>query len=483
MSNYTIPNSGTLILQFPLSIAGPVSSSPPPMVDLSNYEFQVNLKSEQMCIINSVTESTTYSTKGNSGSISCDRNVITLVVPIETISANDYYQGSVTIKNDSFSLVLTTFQLVIDANTKALPAMIQCNVTIDPVTYQLLAQNNIVEKVIPKTFNSGRPPATQVKPVKLNATYVCSWGGNSSYLDAFGGAFSTAIVPVDSVPSSYNTLIYAFIETAPATVDTPVLSFSPDPIALVKTRITTAQNKGQRVLVSIGGQTATFAITTAAHVTNFVNGVLSILNTYGFDGLDIDVESGSFGSNSTLFGQAVLQIVTTMRATNPKFYLTIAPEWPVLTSGAWYDGFITAVGISNISAVMPQSYNQGILNPVFDSLGNPVTPSMGMDLFVETLVKAFTTSAGNATNPSFIPIPASKFVICLPAANGAAALGYTLTSTQMTSVWNNLKSQGLDLLGFCNWSADFDAMPNLVGNVNYDHIAWEFGQTAASLIN
>lgn len=329
-----------------------------------------------------------------------------------------------------------------------------------------------------------------VKPKPTNnkyvATYWSSWGGNTAYSDAYGGSFPTPYVALDKIPSYYNVLIYAFVETKPGSTSIPMLTPSYETAAQVKQEIANVHKEGRKVIVSVGGQNATFNINTTTDMNTFVQGMEAIINEYDFDGIDIDVEAGSMGSSAALFGQAVKQIAIDCRKNKPDFMVTAAPEWPLLTTNQWYGKFFDALGMDNVTVIWPQFYNQGPGNGITVSTDpwKTVSPNDGMDKFIVTAVWAFTTESGIKANNGFYRIPSDKLAIGLPAANGAAggAGAYVTTSQQMKDAWANMNSRGLSAAGFMNWSADFDGLTRNVGNVRFNHQAWEFGKTASELV-
>ena len=46
-------------------------------------------------------------------------------------------------------------------------------------------------------------------------------------------------------------------------------------------------------MVSIGGATSTIDLSSSANQTSFTTSLNTLLDTYGFDGIDLDIESGN----------------------------------------------------------------------------------------------------------------------------------------------------------------------------------------------
>ena len=84
----------------------------------------------------------------------------------------------------------------------------------------------------------------------------------------------------------------------------------------------------------LGGAEGTITLNTDQDEANFVASLTDIIKEWGFDGLDVDLESGSnlvHGSQiQARLGQALLQIEQNMGG---DMYLTMAPEHPYVQGG------------------------------------------------------------------------------------------------------------------------------------------------------
>jgi chitinase len=92
------------------------------------------------------------------------------------------------------------------------------------------------------------------------------------------------------VNSKYNVLIVAFPTVlSDGTVTMTGLEGSLNPTAA---EIATAHSAGKKVLISIGGAlgSQSFSMTSQSQEDNFVNSIIGIVNTFGYDGIDIDIE-------------------------------------------------------------------------------------------------------------------------------------------------------------------------------------------------
>ncbi len=71
--------------------------------------------------------------------------------------------------------------------------------------------------------------------------------------------------------------------------------------------VATLHSRGQKVIISVGGQNGTISVGSSAAAGAFANSVDSLMSTYGFDGVDIDLENGV---NPTYMAQALHSIAS-----------------------------------------------------------------------------------------------------------------------------------------------------------------------------
>jgi chitinase len=162
---------------------------------------------------------------------------------------------------------------------------------------------------------------------------------------------------LSDVPSAYDIIAVAF---ADATSTPGAVSFALDSAGLggytvdqFKADIKAKQAAGKKVIISVGGEKGSVAVNDAASATNFADSVHSLMRTYGFDGVDIDLENGL---NATYMTQA-------LRALSAKagssLIITMAPQTIDMqsTSNAYFQ---TALNVKDILTVVNmQYYNSG----------------------------------------------------------------------------------------------------------------------------
>jgi chitinase len=119
--------------------------------------------------------------------------------------------------------------------------------------------------------------------------------------------------------------------------------------------IAAAHGRGQKVIISVGGQNGTISVSDATSAANFANSVSRLMNTFGFDGVDIDLENGV---NPTAMASALHQLA----GMHPGLIVTLAPQTiDVQSTAGGY--FQLALNISDILTVMnTQYYNSGTMN-------------------------------------------------------------------------------------------------------------------------
>ena len=343
---------------------------------------------------------------------------------------------------------------------------------------------------------------------KINATYWCAWGGNTSY-NVDGKQIVSGPIEMDKIDPSYNVIITAFILTDKngnytLAIKDPGSSapslYSPEQ---VKQFIQKTKAQGRKVIVSMGGELFHINMKTQADGETFVQQTKNIVDEYGFDGIDIDLEGTALASiDATIMGKSITTVVDYYRNKGVDFWLTAAPEWCYIIpfmygSGQWashslhaesYKELINNIGIDNFTYIWPQSYNGGPANGVAAPDGNKVTPLEGMDKFLAALAWGISTPEGYKANGSMgVFIPADKLCLGIPATEGAAgsAMTYIATPELIKKSWTLMTEQNSPVSGFMNWSVDWDAMSIADGDLStgYTHVPWATGKAIAEVLN
>lgn len=166
------------------------------------------------------------------------------------------------------------------------------------------------------------------------------------------------------VPTSYDLVAVAFANADPAKpggvtfgVDPGLSSalggYGDDQFAA---DVATLHSRGQRVILSVGGQNGTIGVGDSTAAANFANSVFALMQRFGFDGVDIDLENGI---NASAMGSALRQLSS---AAGSGLVITLAPQtldMQFQTSGY----FQLALNIKDILTIVnTQYYNSGSMN-------------------------------------------------------------------------------------------------------------------------
>ncbi|MFV0133932.1 chitinase [Streptomyces sp. HMX87] len=164
---------------------------------------------------------------------------------------------------------------------------------------------------------------------------------------------------ISDVPAHYDIIAVAFADATP----TPgAVTFNLDSAGLggytveqFKVDIQAKQAAGKKVIISVGGEKGTVTVNDSASATRFADSVYALMQQYGFDGVDIDLENGL---NATYMTQALRALSA---KAGPGMILTMAPQTIDMqsTSNAY---FRTALNVKDILTVVNmQYYNSGTM--------------------------------------------------------------------------------------------------------------------------
>ena len=272
-------------------------------------------------------------------------------------------------------------------------------------------------------YNSaGASPASNQVSATTSASSSGGGGsGGSSGLPAhilmgYWQDFTNAATPLTlaNVPASYNLVAVAF---GTATSTAGQVAFSLDPTlasdlgGYTQTQFTndiaTLHSRGQKVILSVGGQNGTISVDDATSAAAFASSVYSIIKQYGFDGVDIDLENGV---NPSYMASALEQLESDVGSS---LIITLAPQ-TVDTQSTGDDYFALALDIKSIlTMINTQYYNSGTMNGCD---GNVYAE--GTENFMTALA---CTELEGGLSPSQVGLG-------LPASATAAGSGYTAPS-------------------------------------------------------
>ncbi|MFV0342365.1 MAG: chitinase, partial [Anaerocolumna sp.] len=167
---------------------------------------------------------------------------------------------------------------------------------------------------------------------------------------------------ISDVPTTYDLICVAF---ADATSTPGAVSFTLDSTLSQRLGgytkqqfiddIAAAKTRGQKVIISVGGETGTVSVASAAAATNFANSIYALMQEYGFDGVDIDLENGV---NATYMSSALRQL---SEKAGSNLIITMAPQ-TIDMQNPGMEYFKLALAIKDILTVVnTQYYNSGTM--------------------------------------------------------------------------------------------------------------------------
>ncbi|MEV5316544.1 glycoside hydrolase family 18 protein [Streptomyces sp. NPDC052687] len=295
------------------------------------------------------------------------------------------------------------------------------------------------------------------KSATVTATTAPSGGGNgpalpkhvvTGYWQNFNNG--ATVQKLSDVPSQYDIIAVAF---ADATGTPGAVTFTLDSAGLggytvdqFKADIRAKQAAGKKVIISVGGERGTVTVNDAASARNFADSVYALMQEYGFDGVDIDLENGL---NATYMTQALRALSA---KAGPSMILTMAPQTIDMqsTSNSYFQ---TALNVKDILTVVNmQYYNSGSM--------------LGCDgkVYSQGSVDFLTALACIQLEGGLAP---SQVGLGLPASTRAAGGGYVSPSvvnsaldclTKGTNCGSFKPSRTYpDLRGAMTWSTNWDA--------------------------
>lgn len=304
---------------------------------------------------------------------------------------------------------------------------------------------------------------------------------------------SAPYIELDQVDPRYTVIEVSFAEPAPGT--TYNMQFSPAQTAPASflAQVAALQAQGKKVLISIGGANATVQLNSDPERDQFVTSMVGILNTYGFDGLDIDLEGASVtntgGTIAAPTTPSVIRLIDAVDAImaqyhaqyNRKMFLTMAPETAFVQGGMSAFGGIWGAYLPIIDALRDsldilqvQLYNSGSMYGIDGAIYTQGNADFIVSQ-VEAVIQGFTTAGG-----TFSGLREDQVAIGLPACVNAAGGGYVDTAAVRAATEYLLGSGPQpgsyalqqaggypDLRGLMTWSVNWDAVASCNGAYSY----------------
>lgn len=292
---------------------------------------------------------------------------------------------------------------------------------------------------------------------------------------------SAPYLELSQVDPRYTVIEVSFAEPVPGSTCNMVFVPSETTPAIFTANVAALQAQGRKVLISIGGADATVQLNSDADRDLFVSSMLTILNTYNFNGMDLDLEGASVaitgGTISNPVDAPIIRLIDAVNSIADQYQathgtpmmLTMAPETAYVQGGMSAFGGIWGAYLPIIDALRDrlnilqvQLYNSGSMYGIDGGIYEQGTADFIVSQ-TEALLQGFTTDGG-----SFAPLLPEKVAIGLPACPSAAGGGYVPPATLAQAV-NYLRGTGPQpgayqrtatypsLRGLMTWSINWDA--------------------------
>ena len=245
-----------------------------------------------------------------------------------------------------------------------------------------------------------------------------------------GYASARAPMPLRDVSPQWDIVIATF--AAPVKGSTSVLRFRP-PSGLsddrFKSDVAYLEGRGRKVLISLGGGGEVVTLNTSEDLHNFVSSVTAIVEKYGFNGVDLDIETPSLliDAGDTDFRKpttpSIVNLIAAMHQLRehfgPKFMIGEVPEAAQAQAGmqaygGQFGSFLPVIyGTRNIlSFVDAQDYN----TPPLEGLdGNYYFPGNADYHVALSEMMAHGFPVGGDAKEYFPPLSPDKVAIGFPA--------------------------------------------------------------------
>ena len=277
--------------------------------------------------------------------------------------------------------------------------------------------------------------------------------------------------PIAKVTDDWDVIIVAFADNA----GNGAISFTVDPNAGSEAQfiadIKAKHAAGKKVVLSVGGQNGWIQLDNQTMVDNFVNSAYALMQKYGFDGIDLDLETG-VSQGTALQTNLVVAMKQLKAKVGPSFYLSMAPEHPYVQGGYVAFGSIWGAYLpiidglrDDLTEIHVQYYNNGSFT--YDNAANQVVQEGTIDGLVAgslMLIEGFTTAYN--TGWHFNGLRPDQVAFGVPSGSSSANSGF-VTPTVISNSLNCLTK----LVG-CNTIKPAKAYPTFRGAMTWS-INWD----------
>jgi len=233
---------------------------------------------------------------------------------------------------------------------------------------------------------------------------------------------------------------------------------------LTKEMVMNLKSEGRTVLISMGGSASPVLTGNESpqFVSNLVSGILKVVETYDFDGVDFDIEVRS--GDAVDCAEITANIITKVKRAKSSLIITLAPQmvdlYPPISAISL--GFNAQAPVVNLT--LP--YLKAIQIQMYNSWAQVETIEYA-EQYVQQLVNGYDVYGDGKT--FHVRIPASKIVLGYPASTSGASSGF-LDPNQVITLIPYFENKGIPIGGLMTWC------------IGWDQIAgWQFANAVASL--
>ncbi|MFD6091726.1 glycosyl hydrolase family 18 protein [Oerskovia sp. NPDC060338] len=199
-------------------------------------------------------------------------------------------------------------------------------------------------------------------PAAQPATVAAAAAPGHQWLTGYWHNFNngSVVMPLSDIPAAYNLVAVAFADNLSGTPGGITFNLSSAELGgytvpQFKADIAAIRAQGRKVILSVGGEKGNVIVSNATEAKNFADTAYGLMQEYGFDGVDIDLEHGI---NATYMSSALHQLSA---KAGPNLIIAMAPQTIdyQATSMGYYQLTLAIKDILTI--VNTQYYNSGAM--------------------------------------------------------------------------------------------------------------------------
>lgn len=289
----------------------------------------------------------------------------------------------------------------------------------------------------------------------------------------------SGLIRLADVDPAWDVIVIAFVDDA----GNGSVEFRLDP-ALDKAQfiadVAAKRAQGKNIVLSYGGEKGTVTLNNSTNLANFVTSTAAIVNEYGFDGVDIDLESGAGVMHGAPVINNMVSAIKQLHAMFPDLYVSMAPEHPYVQGG-----YVAYTGIwgaylpmidqlrNELDLLHVQLYNNGALATPYAAQPYQAGTVDMMVASARMLIEGFPLANGTAGN--FAGLRPDQVALGLPSGPRAASSGQATTANINNAVDCLVKRTNCgssvplaayaDFRGVMTWSINWDVKDGRIFSV------------------